>query len=92
MDEESSSNLSRFTDIIQAYEPYSLIFNLFAVLNQELHRFVSGRLLLCDGGPGSSYLQGCCCPYSKEAQAAQGVFQFCVGIFLDIIFCAVCLL
>lgn len=49
MDEESSSNLSGFTDNIEAYWPYSMILNPFAVQNQEPCIFLSGILLLCDG-------------------------------------------
>lgn len=49
MDEEASSSLSGFTDIIQAYWPYSLIFNPFAALNEELYIWC-GHFGLCGGG------------------------------------------
>lgn len=55
MDEESSSNLSGFTDIIQAYWPYSVVFSPFAVLNQELFMLVWVLFVLWDG----ACIQGC---------------------------------
>lgn len=49
MDEESSSNLREFTDIIQAYWPYSMVFSLSAVLSQEFPMLVRVFLVLWDG-------------------------------------------
>lgn len=55
MDVESSSNLSELTDIIQAYWPYSMVLNPFAVLNQELSTLVRVLLVLW----GGARIQGC---------------------------------
>lgn len=79
MDEERSSNISGFTDIIQASRPYSMIFSPFAVLNQELSVFASGHFLRWDGGsvqlPSTAMLL--CLEHG-------GSFSSSVQIFFDI--------